>query len=116
MNKFYKGYDDITASSAFKSRMVQTLQSENKTETKAARERSGGFVIKKRTLAILIAAAVMVLAIGTAVAVGVSTIGRMKENNELRIEMTEDERYQEARAEAIRRMNSVNLSDLLQVP
>ncbi len=107
MNKFYKGYDDITASSAFKSRMVQTLQSEKKTETKAARERSGGFVIKKRTLAILIAAAVMVLAIGTAVAVGVSTIGRMKENNELRIEMTEDERYQEARAEAIRRMNSV---------
>ena len=63
MNKFYKGYDDITASPAFKNRMVRMLQSETKKT-----ERIGGFVMKKRTLAILIAAAVLVLAIGTAAA------------------------------------------------
>ena len=32
MNKLYKGYDDITASDAFKQRMVRTLQSEAKAE------------------------------------------------------------------------------------
>ena len=65
MNRFYKGYDDIAASSAFKSRMVKTLQS---AEKESASNRSGGFVIKKRTLAILIAAVVALLAIGTAAA------------------------------------------------
>lgn len=71
MNKFYKGYDSIQASAAFKQRMVRTLQNEEKTPE---RQRSGGFVIKKRTLAILIAAAIMVLAIGTAAAATI--IGR----------------------------------------
>lgn len=105
MNRFYKGYDSIAASEQFKSRMVELLQAEVR-ET-PTRRRSEGFVIKKRTLAILIAAAVLVLAIGTAAAVGISTAGKMKEDNEARIEMTEDARYQEARKEAIRRMNSV---------
>ena len=43
MNKFYKGYDDITASSAFKSRMVRTLQNETK-------EKTLRLPIKRRTL------------------------------------------------------------------
>ena len=104
MNRFYKGYDDITASDTFKSRMVRTLQSETREE---APHKTVRLPIRRRTLAILIAAAVLVLAIGTAAAVGISTVGRMKENNEARLEMTEDERYQEARAEAVRRMSSV---------
>ncbi len=65
MNKFYKGYESIAASPEFKSRMVKTLQS---AEKESASNRSGGFVIKKRTLAILIAAVVALLAIGTAAA------------------------------------------------
>ena len=65
MNKFYKGYDSITASEPFKQRMVRTLQSETKGETAT---RSLRLPIKRRTLAILIAAAVLVLAIGTAAA------------------------------------------------
>ena len=65
MNRFYKGYDDITASEPFKQRMVRTLQSETKGETAA---RSVRLPIKRRTLAILIAAAILVLAIGTAAA------------------------------------------------
>ena len=65
MNRFYKGYDDITASDTFKSRMVRTLQSETKGETAA---RSLRLPIRRRTLAILIAAAILVLAIGTAAA------------------------------------------------
>ena len=99
MNRFYKGYDDITASPAFKSHMVKMLQSAGK---ESASKRSGGFVIKKRTLAILIAAAVLVLAIGTAAAVGISnsTAGKMKEASEDRLHQTEDERYQSARAYA----------------
>lgn len=65
MNRFYKGYDDITASSAFKSRMVRTLQNETKEEAPRAALR---LPIKRRTLAILIAAAAALLAIGTAAA------------------------------------------------
>lgn len=65
MNKFYKGYDSITASEPFKQRMVRTLQSETRGETAT---RSMRLPIKRRTLAILIAAAVLVLAIGTAAA------------------------------------------------
>lgn len=65
MNKFYKGYDSITASEPFKQRMVRTLQSETKGETAT---RSLRLPIKRRTLAILIAAAILVLAIGTAAA------------------------------------------------
>ena len=96
MNRFYKGYDDITASSAFKSRMVRTLQNETKEEAPRAALR---LPIKRRTLAILIAAVIMVLAIGTAAAVGiaVSTPGKMKEASEERLHETEDERYQVAR-------------------
>ena len=63
MDSIYEAYDSIAASSAFKSRMVQTLQ-----QKYISRERAGGFAIKRRTLAILIAAAVTVLAIGTAAA------------------------------------------------
>ena len=65
MNKFYKGYDHITASEPFKQRMVRTLQSETKGETAT---RSLRLPIRRRTLAILIAAAILVLAIGTAAA------------------------------------------------
>lgn len=65
MSKFYKGYDGITASEPFKQRMVRTLQSETRGETAVKPVR---LPIKRRTLAILIAAAVMVLAIGTAAA------------------------------------------------
>lgn len=65
MNRFYKAYDDITASEPFKQRMVRTLQSETRGETAT---RSLRLPIKRRTLAILIAAAVLVLAIGTAAA------------------------------------------------
>ena len=105
MNKFYKGYDDIRASDTFKQHLVRTLQSEAKLE--APVKIASGLRMRKRTFIALIAAAAMALVIGTAVAVGVSTVGRMKENNEARIGMTEDERYREARAEAVRRMNSV---------
>ena len=65
MNKFYKGYDHITASDTFKQRMVRTLQNETREEAPRAALR---LPIKRRTLAILIAAAVLVLAIGTAAA------------------------------------------------
>ena len=105
MNKLYKGYDEIEASVAFKSRMVQTLQSETKAEPTVSI--APGRRMKRRTFVTVLVAATLLLAVGTAVAVGISTVGRMKENNEARIEMTEDARYQEARAEAIRRMNSV---------
>ena len=65
MNKFYKGYDDITASDAFKGRMVRTLQSEMEEE---APRKTVHLPIRRRTFAILIAAAITVLAIGTAAA------------------------------------------------
>ena len=96
MNKFYKGYDSIAASPEFKSRMVRTLQNETKEEAPRAALR---LPIKRRTLAILIAAVIMVLAIGTAAAVGiaVSTSGKMKEASEERLSRTEDESYQVAR-------------------
>ena len=96
MNKFYRGYDDITASAAFKQRMVRTLQSETREETP---QKTVRLPIRRRTLAILIAAAVLVLAIGTAAAVGISnsTAGQMKEASEERLQQTEDERYQSAR-------------------
>ena len=105
MNKFYKGYDQITASDTFKSRMVLSLQSETKAEP--AVRVDTGFRTKRHALIAVLAAAVLVLAIGTAVAVGVSTVGRMKDRNEARMEMTDDARYEQARAEAIRRMNSI---------
>ena len=56
MNRFYKAYDDITASEPFKQRMVRTLQSETRGETAT---RSLRLPIRRRTLAILIAAAVI---------------------------------------------------------
>ncbi len=65
MNRFYKAYDDITASDTFKQRMVRTLQNETREEAPRAALR---LPIKRRTLAILIAAAILVLAIGTAAA------------------------------------------------
>lgn len=65
MNKFYKGYDDITASDTFKQRMVRTLQSQTREE---APQKTVRLPIKRRTFAILIAAAITVLAIGTAAA------------------------------------------------
>ena len=105
MNRFYKGYDNITASDTFKSRMVRTLQKEAKMEPSV--QVAAGLRMKRRVFVAALVAAVLVLAIGTAVAVGVSTVGKMKEQNEAHIEMTEDARYQQARAEAIRRMNSV---------
>lgn len=71
MNRFYKGYDDIAASDTFKQRMVRTLQSEARGETAA---KSVRLPIGRRTLAILIAAAILVLAIGTAAAATI--IGR----------------------------------------
>ncbi len=104
MNKFYRGYDNITASAAFKQRMVRTLQSETTEETARKTVR---LPMKRRTLAILIAAAVLVLAIGTAAAVGISrsTAGQMKEANEERLHQTEDERYRNARALAEKTVN-----------
>lgn len=105
MNKFYKGYDSIQASDAFKSHLVLSLQNETKEEP--AVRVGTGVRTKRRAFIAVLATAVLVLAIGTAVAVGVSTVGRMKEQNEARMEMTEDARYEQARAEAIRRMNSV---------
>ena len=103
MNRFYKGYDDIEASDVFKQRMVRTLQSEARTEEPV--RIASGLRMKRRTFIAVIAAAA--LAIGTAVAVGVSTVGRMKENNEARIEMPEDERYREAREYAIQRISDI---------
>lgn len=66
MNTLYKAYDDITASDAFKQRMVRTLQSEVAVE--ADDKKVVRFPVRKKTIAILIAAAVLVLTIGTAVA------------------------------------------------
>ncbi len=89
MSKLYDGYDAIRASDTFKQRMVRTLQREKQTA-------SIGLHLNRRT-AILIAAVVLLLAVGTAVAVTVSTVGRIKENTEQRLETSEDERYLEAR-------------------
>lgn len=102
MNKLYKGYDDIEASAAFKQKLVQTLQNETKTAEPV--KIASGVRMKRSTFIAVIAAAALVLAIGTAVAVGASTIGRLKEKTEAYVEqrqqMTEDERYREARAKA----------------
>lgn len=98
MDKFYKGYDDIAASASFKQRMVRTLQSETAEEPTV--RIATGFRMKRRTFAAIFVAAVLVLTIGTAVAVGVSTVGRMKENTEQRLESTEAERYRDARVKA----------------
>ncbi len=84
MSKLYDGYDAIRASDTFKQRMVRTLQREKQTA-------SIGLHLNRRT-AILIAAVVLLLAVGTAVAVTVSTVGRIKENTEQRLETSEDER------------------------
>lgn len=65
MNRLYKGYDDIAASVAFKSRLVRTLQTETREETPKSMFR---LPVKRRTLAVLIAAAILLLAIGTAAA------------------------------------------------
>ena len=66
MNKFYKGYDDIEASVAFKSRMVQTLQSETKAEPTVSI--APGRRMKRRTFVTVLVAATLLLAVGTAVA------------------------------------------------
>lgn len=104
MNKLYKGYDSITASDAFKQRMVRTLQNEASEIKEAAPHKTIRLPIKRRTFAILVAAVIMVLAIGTAAAVGISTMARLRDKTKARVEerqqMTEDERYLEARAEA----------------
>lgn len=92
MSRLYDAYDAIAASDAFKQRMVRTLQSKKQT-------RPIGLHLNRRT-AILIAAATLVLAIGTAVAVSLSTVGRIKENTEQRLETSEDARYLEARRAA----------------
>ncbi len=65
MNKFYKGYDDITASDIFKSCMVRTLQNESRAEAvSAGRQR-----IRIGRFAALVAAAILVLALGTVFAI-----------------------------------------------
>ena len=92
MSKLYDGYDAITASEEFKQRMVRTLQSEPQTK-------SVGLHLKRRT-AILIGAAAVLVAMGTAVAVGITTVGKAKQQTQERLERTEDERYAEARREA----------------
>ena len=65
MDKFYKGYDDIAASATFKQRMVRTLQSETKEESI---ETTGRLRFRAARIA-AIAAAVLVLAIGTVFAI-----------------------------------------------
>ena len=69
MSKLYKGYDDIVASDAFKQRMVRTLQ--NEVSAEAEDRKVVRLPVKRKTVAILIAAAALVLTIGTAVAAGV---------------------------------------------
>ena len=93
MNRFYKGYDDITASEPFKQRMVRTLQSETKGETAAKPMR---LPIRRRTLAILIAAAILVLAIGTAAAATI--IGRKYYSPSAYLMNGKDEREQNEQA------------------
>lgn len=76
MKTLYERYDEITASEAFKQRMVRTLQSEvaetsdeKVVRMPAKRNNVVRMPMKKKTVAIMIAAAVLsVLTIGTAVA------------------------------------------------
>ncbi|MBR2644042.1 MAG: hypothetical protein IKD54_01980 [Clostridia bacterium] len=98
MDRFYKGYDDIAASDVFKQRMVRMMQGKKQTAR-------AGLHLNRRT-AILIAAATLLLAIGTAVAVGLTTVGRIKGDTEQRLETSEDERYLEARRAAEAYVNS----------
>ncbi len=92
MSKLYNAYDAIAASDTFKQRMVRTLQSDKT-------EKPIGLHLNRR-VAVLIAAAILLLAVGTAVAVSLSTVGRIKENTEQRLETSEDARYLEARRAA----------------
>ena len=94
MNTLYKAYDDIKASDAFKQRMVRTLQSEVAVE--ADDKKVVRFPVRKKTIAILIAAAVLVLTIGTAVAAAVGVFTPHKEHITpgYYIGMSKDEREQ----------------------
>lgn len=103
MNKFYKGYDDIVASDVFKQKTVRMLTSE-------PHETATGLRFNRRIAAVAIAAAALVLAMGTAVAVGVSTAGRLRENTEERLETAEEVRYQAAREQAERIVDSASFT------
>ena len=107
MNKLYKGYDDIEASDAFKQRLVRKLQSESKMEPVGL---AGRRKIGKRAWIAIIAAASLVLAMGTAAAVGVSTAGRLKENAEERLGTAEEVRYRTARKKAEQIVDSASFA------
>ncbi len=106
MNKFYKGYDDITASDVFKSRMVRTLTGRKETKPAVLRP-------SRRVAAVLIAAAALILAMGTAVAVGLSTAGRLRQTTEERLDTSEEERLLAARETAVRIVNDASYARII---